>query len=86
MPFGEIAFRNGDNYEGELFNGLPHGQGTYKFVNGALFQGSFQDGTFHGAGRLKDPFTGLIIIGQFKNGKADGRCQVEYADGSIYEG
>lgn len=39
MPRGEIVFRNGDSYEGELKSDQPNGTGIYKFKNKSYYEG-----------------------------------------------
>lgn len=39
MPRGEIVFRNGDFYEGELKSDQPNGTGIYKFKNKSYYEG-----------------------------------------------
>lgn len=39
MPKGEIVFKNGDFYEGELMNDQPNGRGQYKFKNKSSYEG-----------------------------------------------
>lgn len=86
MPKGEIVFKNRDAYHGELKQGQPHGQGTYKFAQGAQYTGQFQQGHFEGSGHLLDPFTNITIKGNFSQGLPQGHCQLQYPDGCSYEG
>ena len=86
MPKGEIVFKNGDSYEGEIAKDQPNGTGIYKFKNKSYYQGEFKDGKFHGRGKLVDTFNELTITGDFKLGNAQGRCKVEYGEGISYEG
>lgn len=40
MVKGELLYKNGDSYFGELKNGTEMtGQGIYKFSNGSLYEG-----------------------------------------------
>lgn len=39
MRRAEIAFKNGDVYEGDTLNEQPHGKGVYRFKNGSQYQG-----------------------------------------------
>jgi hypothetical protein len=32
--FGHLVWPNGRSYEGEFFNDMKHGKGTYKWVDG----------------------------------------------------
>lgn len=69
-------FRNGDVYEGELKNDQPNGRGVYRFKNGSYYDGEFQDGKFDGKGKLIDTFNELTIVGEFKEGQAEGKCKI----------
>lgn len=37
MPKGEIVFKNGDSYEGEIAKDQPNGTGIYKFKNKSYY-------------------------------------------------
>lgn len=46
MVKGEILYKNGDEYNGELQNGKMAGHGLYRFKNGSYYEGQFQDNQF----------------------------------------
>ena len=72
-------------YEGEVRNGLYHGQGTLYLTDGAKYEGQFADGKFHGQGTLY--IDGEIQYkGQWVNNASHGKG-IEYdLNGSYYEG
>lgn len=76
---------NTDYYEGEIKEGLPHGNGTYKFVDGTKYVGSFVDGFFHGWGRIMES-DGSTYEGDFKKDLYDGEGILKRVDGSTYTG
>lgn len=84
MVKGEILYKNGDEFNGQIQNGKMSGQGLYKFKNGSFYEGQFQDNQFQGRGKLIDKLNDLTIVGEFKNGQPDGYSRVVYGDGSEY--
>ncbi|QEY50753.1 MORN repeat-containing protein [Legionella longbeachae] len=65
---GSIEFSNGDFYEGNIVNGMPHGKGRYKDSKGNIYTGWFKNGEKDGSGTIeyKDKTS---INGQFSNGQ-----------------
>ncbi|KAL0229456.1 hypothetical protein GEMRC1_014073 [Eukaryota sp. GEM-RC1] len=41
---GNLTFRNGSQYTGEILNGLPHGEGILTFISGTTVSGTFFNG------------------------------------------
>ena len=72
-------------YEGEVRNGLYHGQGTLYLTDGAKYEGQFADGKFHGQGTLYYADGGKYI-GEFKEGNKHGQGTRYWPDGDKYEG
>ena len=61
-------FENGDDkkhwkYEGEIRNGLAHGQGTYTLPSGRKYVGEWEDGKIYGHGTLYFA-DGSVYIGE----------------------
>ena len=50
-----IEFDNGDVYDGELVDDIPHGTGVYLWADGRRYEGGFRDNRFHGAGVYEWP-------------------------------
>ena len=45
-------YKNGDNYEGEILENLPHGYGSYTWANNDIYIGEWIKGQRHGKGIL----------------------------------
>jgi len=37
----KLTFENGNVYEGETLNGVPHGKGKFVFSYGSVYEGDF---------------------------------------------
>lgn len=60
-------------YEGEFFNGLPHGKGRRYLSGGKIREGIFVQGNYY--------------VGETANGKANGKgCLYDIYDNLVYEG
>ena len=75
-------FENGNEdkdgkYEGEIENGMAHGQGTNISPDGDIYVGKFKDGEYHGQGTFTF-HDGAKYVGEFKDGKV--------WNGKIYNG
>ena len=79
-------------YEGEVFNGFPHGQGTFTFTDGGNYAGGWKEGVYHGQGTAIFP-DGSNYVGEWKDGApwngtySDGDQNVigTYSDGAWKE-
>lgn len=81
-----IRFSNGDQYEGEMRGGAPHGKGTLTFsVSDAYlnYSGNFENGKFHGEGILNWK-NGRKHEGEFKLGQIDGKGTQTYDSDSMF--
>ncbi|KAL8143348.1 hypothetical protein V2J09_016380 [Rumex salicifolius] len=67
----EKLFPNGDSYEGDLFKGLPHGNGRYTWCDGTEYEGGWEMGKMSGKGKMKWP-SGSFYEGDFSGGYFDG--------------
>jgi hypothetical protein len=77
---------DGSQYEGEYWNGLRHGKGTYQFYpSGAQYVGEWKKGAKHGKGKLNYP-DGSCYWGDFKHNKRQGFGKNCYHNGDTYEG
>lgn len=43
---GKLTWANGDVYEGDYYDGRPHGQGKMTYASGLVEEGTFKDGIF----------------------------------------
>jgi len=59
-----IKMGNGNNYEGDILNGKPHGKGKWTFPDGIIYEGNFQDGLCQGEGKMTYP-NGIEFVGNF---------------------
>ncbi|MDJ1184127.1 MORN repeat-containing protein [Roseofilum casamattae] len=77
-------YPGGDNYQGELRSGLPHGRGVYVYATGDRYQGMFLNGKPNGQGLLIK-VDDSRLEGVFENGVlTTGRAV--FPDGKYYEG
>jgi len=82
---GFKTFENGDNYDGELTYGVPHGKGLMKFNGGDEYLGEFFKGKMHGKGAIILS-NGDSYRGDWKEGQADGEGTYIKKDGSKFSG
>ncbi|MDR4509120.1 MAG: hypothetical protein MRJ65_12960 [Candidatus Brocadiaceae bacterium] len=80
-----IKFESGGQYEGEIKNGKPNGQGTYLSPDGRKYVGEFKDGVFSGQGTYTFP-DGTKYVGEFEDGKIEGQGTVSFRSGMKYAG
>jgi hypothetical protein len=88
MPYayGEtITNSDGSRYVGEVFNGKPHGQGTFTYPDGAKYVGEWKGWVPHGHGTmvLTD---GTQYAGDWKDGERTGQGTFTWAGGNKYVG
>ena len=85
IKFGRIFFKNGDIYEGEMKNSVPHGKGKITFFNKESYTGDFIMGEMTGKGTYifsdKTMYTGGI-----KNGLFNGIGKMKWINGIEYNG
>ena len=88
-----IEYENG-TYAGEVslgrivWNGVPHGQGTYTFASGEKYVGESKDGKRNGQGTLTFA-DGSKYVGEWKDGNPwkgteydkDGNVNATYSEG-----
>jgi hypothetical protein len=68
---GRITLPDGDTYEGDLMDGIPHGKGTLtsKMSEGTIYEGDWVNGKRHGKGIIKQKKNGKVLYkGDFANG------------------
>jgi len=84
----------GNSYEGETRNGVPHGNGTMTYENGDVYTGSFVDGKRDGYGEMKyasqtdNKYENerKLYKGYWKDNLQHGEGELTWEDGSKYVG
>ena len=69
-------------YEGEVKNGMPHGNGIYTKTDGSKYVGQFKNGLRDGQGTFTLAY-GKKYVGEFKDGKQHGQGTFTGADGKV---
>ena len=80
-----ITYSNGDQYAGDISNGVPHGEGTYIYANGDKYVGEFKSFSFHGLGAYFFA-TGNRYDGEWEDDKQSGQGTFIWANGDQYVG
>lgn len=83
--FGRIFFQNGDIFEGEINNSLPHGKGKIIYQSGESYEGDFDTGEMTGIGTYVF-FDKTKYNGGIKNGIFNGEGQIKWIYGIEYHG
>lgn len=81
----KIRFANGDVYEGDVQDDLPHGKGKYVTAEGDVYEGDFEKGKRHGQGKFVWKSGNSYEGGYLKN-KRHGMGKYVWACGDVYEG
>jgi hypothetical protein len=89
-PQQSVTFQNGDQYTGELKNGIPHGRGVMIYPPNdprALkkYEGDFNNGMRHGNGSMTFA-NGSVYTGQFEMDHINGAGKMLYPNGRVYDG
>eukprot|EP01051_Picozoa_sp_SAG22_P018857 SAG22_NODE_3303_length_1792_cov_3.291199_1_plen_464_part_01 len=85
-PTNKIVFDSGDVYEGEVLEGLRHGQGSYTWLYGGRYVGGWVQSYQHGTGKRTYP-NGDSYEGEWKLDRRDGTGTMLYAGSGVrYEG
>src|SRR5205809_543791 len=66
---GTYIFKNGDRYEGEVFNGTKFGKGLYYYGNGNRYDGEWADDRRNGKGTYIYHTIGEWYEGDWKDSK-----------------
>lgn len=74
---------NGGTYTGVVKNGKMNGTGTYIDKNGVIYIGTFKNNVLTGNGTMID---GNKYVGNFTNGKLNGKVDIYFQDGNILRG
>ena len=81
---GHLLTKEGDLFVCPFYEDLAHGTGVAYFANGNYFSGKFFKGDLEN-GKMIYP-DGSVYIGEFINGKRNGKGSILYADSKMYEG
>jgi len=88
--YSKEVFDNGGEYIGFWKYGQPDGFGTIYFgkgeFDGDTYKGFFKDGKRNGKGNYYSKRHDSNLIGNFKNGKADGDCVIIFGKKSDWVG
>lgn len=83
---GEIMFKNGNQYKGDLQKGMLHGQGQMIFKEGTIYSGDWKLNKMSGKGKI-EWIDQCWYEGDFQDGIRHGFGEFHNpAKGSIYEG
>jgi hypothetical protein len=80
-----LEYARGDTYEGQVFQGLKHGKGTYVWGNGAKYDGDWRENVPSGMGKYTWP-DGESYEGGFKHGRREGSGIYTFCDGASFVG
>lgn len=86
--YQEIAYKNGDNYEGSVVNSMlgsdvRTGLGTYKWADGRVYEGMWKAGERHGKGVQVGP-DGDRYEGGWTTGMRNGQGEHNFPNGEVY--
>lgn len=81
---GRVRFRNGELYDGNLLNGIPHHHGTLSYPDGSTLQAYWVDGLARGTPEFKARFISgdgsVRYVGSMHNGKPAGQGRLEHME------
>ncbi len=79
------TYSNGNTYDGDLLDGIFHGEGTYTWANGDVYTGTFVDGARTGEGTITWA-SGNVYTGAWVDGARTGEGTLTWANGDVYTG
>lgn len=82
---GEIAYTNGDRYEGAFVRNQRSGAGTLTYADGGSYEGEWHNDMRHGCGSLTEA-SGSVFEGTFVEDKKHGMGMESLASGESYTG
>lgn len=68
---GQLRFKNGNQYAGDISNGIIEGEGVFLWKDGVSYKGGFVNNTMEGHGTYEWP-DGSTYVGSIRNGLRDG--------------
>eukprot|EP00826_Nyctotherus_ovalis_P003234 TRINITY_DN10651_c0_g1_i11.p2 TRINITY_DN10651_c0_g1~~TRINITY_DN10651_c0_g1_i11.p2 ORF type:complete len:165 (+),score=47.35 TRINITY_DN10651_c0_g1_i11:648-1142(+) len=83
---GYVAWeKDGNEYRGNMLNGLPNGYGTFIWANGNRYEGDWKEGRPHGHGKMYYK-NGASYEGEYIQGERSGQGKFITPDGDTYDG
>ncbi|KAL0229061.1 hypothetical protein GEMRC1_013681 [Eukaryota sp. GEM-RC1] len=82
---GNLTFRNGSQYSGEILNGLPYGEGILTFISGTTVSGTFFKGQSTSATTITFP-NESVFTGDTLNSLPHGHGSYLGYSGSFHQG
>ena len=66
---GKVVSTLGDEYEGEMVDGIANGKGKIKYKDGTVYEGQMFSGVCHGQGKVVTPpaLGGTVYKSNFYN-------------------
>jgi hypothetical protein len=86
--YGEMAWENGQRYEGYFKNGLREGYGYMRYSTGNIYIGEWEENTQHGHGMLSfhEHPTQKKFVGEWKRNVREGYGTLYQSDGTFKVG
>ena len=85
-----IKFENGDEYVGEVANGMFNGKGKFTLGEGIVYEGNFVNGVLKGQAKITYPngnvFEGDVCIGDPNVTDYKGKGKYTANNGTVFEG
>lgn len=81
--YKHLVFENGDKYEGDIMDGVPHGRGKLYCKGGTRYEGEFKKGNYHGLGKIFFANSGCYM-GEFTEGRIEGFGHMEFDNGKYW--
>lgn len=86
-PAEWVDGKNGDVYEGQKKDGVPHGYGVQiQASSEIMFEGQWKEGRPNGWGIISDKYHRIIYAGEFLDGQFHGTGTYFNKNGDIYDG
>jgi len=87
---GTMFYNDGSKYIGDWKSDKRNGKGWLEFKNNYVYEGDFVNNLLDGKGTMEwvegSEFKGNKYVGEYKNGKRNGKGKYIYANGTILEG
>jgi len=83
--YGELRWKSGNIYKGEMSGGKYNGYGKYTYANGNVYEGYFVQYAKTGVGVFTYS-NGTVESGNFINGQLTGKGKMTFKSGAVLEG